>query len=189
MIIRVGNIPVDGLDFHLTLAEDRLSERANAPWTTLAGEQGKAVPTVAGQQFSFPIGAEAHLKIYAEGTTVVLKGRINFELSTSCSRCLKDINRLYSIPIDMVYKPHRADGSRRGDVECDDVALSYYEGDSVDTSQTVEEIVMLSVPFTLTCEDVGLPECELSLSGDPDEVDSSSDGRFPFRILQQMKIH
>lgn len=189
MIIRVGNIPVDGLDFHLTLAEERLSERANAPWSAQGDEQGKVPPAVTGQQFSFPIGAEAHLRIYAEGTTVVLNGRINFELSTSCSRCLKDLNRLYSIPMDMVFKPRRADSLGRGEVECDDVALSYYEGDSIDTSQAVEEIVMLSVPFAVTCEDAGLPECELPLSGGADDEDSVSDGRFPFRILQQMKIH
>ena len=105
-----------------------------------ASEELIGIPFV---KFSAPVQIYFDYELY-EDDAMEIKGTITFILEGQCSRCLKETAQTIEGELDAYFQPFK---------DCED--YSYTNG-IVDLTKAVEEAVMASLPFTLSCGD----DCE-----------------------------
>ncbi len=89
-------------------------------------------------QFGAPVKVRFDYELY-EDDSLEIRGTVRFQLVGQCSRCLKDATANVEGELDAYFQPFK---------ECEDYS---YVGGVVDVTQAVNEAIMASMPFTLSC--------------------------------------
>jgi len=96
-------------------------------------------------------------------------GSLKTDLEILCARCLEPVHFPIQREFDLLYRPAGSDITEDKEVEIQDTdaAISYYEGDGVETFDLLREQVLLEVPLKTLCKDdcKGLcPHCGINLN-------------------------
>ena len=94
-------------------------------------------------KFATPIKITFSYELY-EDDSLEIRGKVSYGIEGQCSRCLKETSQRIEGELDAYFQPFK---------DCED--YSYTNG-IVDLIKAVEEAVMASLPFNLSCGD----ECE-----------------------------
>ena len=94
-------------------------------------------------KFATPIKIAFSYELY-EDDSLEIRGKVSYGIEGQCSRCLKETAQTIEGELDAYFQPFK---------DCED--YSYTHG-IVDLKKAVEEAVMASLPFNLSCGD----ECE-----------------------------
>lgn len=125
MKVRIKDIPAEGLKVTDNLPLDELNARMNEGSST---------------EFTFLKPPAVRLLISKVGESAEVEGEVSAEYSQGCSLCLESLPRIASVPISFQLRQRRGE---RG--EEDDIGMIYYDGDSVDLREVVEECLILSL--------------------------------------------
>jgi uncharacterized protein len=89
-----------------------------------------------------------------------LAGRVRTTLELPCSRCLETFQLPVDAPFDLRYQP-RSENTGEGEREIgeDDLSSAYYDNDTIDLGQLMEEQFYLSLPMKPLCTDACLGLC------------------------------
>ena len=93
--------------------------------------------------FDGPICVKFEYDLY-EDNALEIRGKVSYRLKGQCSRCLKELSATIEGELNALFEPTK---------DAEDYS---YTGGVVDVTQAVEDAVMLSLPFTILCEN----ECE-----------------------------
>lgn len=94
--------------------------------------------------FTAPVTVEAHVEVYPD--EVYINGSVRFEVSASCSRCLKPTVFCKVVEFDERFLPlSRAN-------EADDCNV-YYKNERIDLTGFVKELIVLNMPLTVLCDE------------------------------------
>ena len=102
-----------------------------------APEQLIEIPFV---QFSSPVKIRFSYELY-EDDSLEIRGTVNYRLEGQCSRCLQPASQEVVGEIDAYFEPRK---------DAEDYA---YANGIVDLTRAVEDAVMASMPFSLSCGD------------------------------------
>lgn len=85
---------------------------------------------------------------------VVVSGRLESQVSVECDRCLKPVE----LPISARFKLEYISGqdyesSQTAELTDDDLAVSVFDGESLDIDELVREQILLSVPDRTLCRE------------------------------------
>lgn len=83
-----------------------------------------------------------------------LHGKLSVTVEGLCDRCLEQAAIVIDNDFDLVYLPV-AEGRQGGDDEVEKTALEvgYYEGEGVELNDVFREVVLLSLPMRVFCQD------------------------------------
>lgn len=99
---------------------------------------------------------------------VRLAGRVTAMLELTCSRCLEPLPWPIDAAFDLTYLPQAQNvGEGEIEIEEDDLATAFYEGEAIDLGQLMREQFYLSLPMKPLCQPscAGLcPECGANLN-------------------------
>ena len=93
------------------------------------------IPTV---KFQTPVSVKFDYEIF-EDDSVEIKGTVTYRLAGLCSRCLKEAEQTVEGELDAYFQP------------CKDAEDYSYFGGVIDLTQAVNEAVMASLPYLLSC--------------------------------------
>jgi len=141
--------------------------------------------------FFEPIQVE--VKLNSDGSTVDMQGSVSGSYQTLCGRCAEEAKSNFEFPVFMVLKP------RKGSTDGDDTSFSLYDGEVIDCSEVIEELVVLGVPYVSFCSEdckglcpvcgknLNSNTCDCSLASiEPDE--ETFEGENPFSKLKNIKL-
>lgn len=80
---------------------------------------------------------------------ISVKGTVEFELVSSCSLCLEEVNQYKKIDINLILSP--AENMEEEDY---DVDHETYRGDHINLNSYFKEQISLSLPFKVKCDQV-----------------------------------
>lgn len=88
------------------------------------------------------------------GVQVVVSGRLESMVSVECDRCLKSIE----LPVVAKFKLEYITGkdyesSHAAELTADELAVSVFDGESIDVDELVKEQILLSVPDRALCRE------------------------------------
>ena len=115
-------------------------------------EELMAIPFVV---FDGPAKISFSYDLY-EDDSLEIRGTVTYRLKGQCSRCLQDAQLTVVGELEAYFEPKK-----------DAEDYSYFGG-IVDITKAVEDAIMVSLPYTLSCGE----ECEgLSFSGETDQIE------------------
>jgi len=79
---------------------------------------------------------------------VIVNGIINFGIRAKCARCLTDVELDLKSDVNLVLTP-RDESLTEG--EEGDLDHDFYEGDTVDISGYLRELIAINIPFNIIC--------------------------------------
>jgi uncharacterized protein len=93
-----------------------------------------------------------------------LRGRLEAEVTGTCSRCLEAASARVASAFDLFYRPAPKTSAAHAEIHLEEgeIDLSFYTGDGVALEEAVRDFVLLSLPMRLTCREdcQGLcPQC------------------------------
>ncbi len=94
-------------------------------------------------KFATPVKVKFNYELY-EDDSLEIRGTVSYRIEGQCSRCLKEASQEIVGELDAYFQPFK---------DCEDYS---YSNGIVDLKKAVEEAVMASLPFTLSCGE----ECE-----------------------------
>ncbi|MBR2646960.1 MAG: DUF177 domain-containing protein [Clostridia bacterium] len=94
-------------------------------------------------KFASPVKISFEYDLY-EDDSLEIRGTVSYRLEGQCSRCLKDAAAEVEGELDAYFQP------------CKDYEDYGYTNGIVDLTKAVEDAIMASMPFTISCGD----ECE-----------------------------
>ena len=94
-------------------------------------------------KFATPVKVKFSYELY-EDDSLEIRGTVSYRIEGQCSRCLKEASQEIEGELDAYFQPFK---------DCEDYS---YSNGIVDLKKAVEEAVMASLPFTLSCGN----ECE-----------------------------
>ena len=94
-------------------------------------------------RFSAPVKVAFTYELY-EDDSLEIQGSVTYQLEGQCSRCLKETSQTVIGELDAYFQ------------SCKDFEDYGYTNGIVDLKKAVEDAIMASMPFTLSCEE----ECE-----------------------------
>lgn len=136
MIVRLDDIPPEGLDVTVPLAPGAL------------GPDGVKLEGRAAGEF--------HLVRHGAG--VLVKGRVRGRLATACSRCLEETRSEVDEPVEVEFRPPTPLGKGthpEQELNPGDLDVEFYAGDSIDLGGFVAQQLRVALPMKPLCS----PEC------------------------------
>ena len=91
-------------------------------------------------KFATPVKVKFSYELY-EDDSLEIRGTVSYRIEGQCSRCLKEASQEIEGELDAYFQPFK---------DCEDYS---YSNGIVDLKKAVEEAVMASLPFTLSCGD------------------------------------
>lgn len=130
MQVRLSDLPEHGLTINDTIPLAPLNARLNeAPENDIIFLEAPRV--------------ELQVQRAAPGARTV--GRASTRYRQPCARCLKELEQPLEVPLSFVLKPHNLNSFKE---EEDDIGIVYFEGDSFDFEDLIQETLILSLsPF------------------------------------------
>ena len=105
---------------------------------------------------SFRVAEPVHLAfdIHKDKEQFRLVGRVKTTLELPCSRCLERFLWPVDAAFDLRYHPHAHNtGDGEIEIEDDDLQSAFYENETIDLGQLMEEQFYLSLPMKPLCSD------------------------------------
>ncbi|MBE7084923.1 MAG: DUF177 domain-containing protein [Clostridiales bacterium] len=91
-------------------------------------------------KFSSPVSVRFSFELY-EDDALEINGTVSYTLEGECSRCLKETSTTVEGELNALFEPKK-------------VGEDYvYSGGIVDLKKAVDEAIMASMPYTLSCGD------------------------------------
>ena len=93
------------------------------------------------------------------------------------------------LPVSMILKPHGA--GKRAESEDEDISLGYYDGEAIDCSAILEELMILALPYTVLCSEdcKGLcSQCGANLNTGSCSCKQPEIRDDRFKLLEKLKI-
>lgn len=90
------------------------------------------------------------------GTTLRIKGTLNFTAIQECSRCLNNFERPFIQPIEIFYRTGKLEDSLPGkevELNSDDLNVIAYKGNELDIWPDISEAMVLALPMKPLCSD------------------------------------
>ncbi|MDT4968922.1 MAG: hypothetical protein QOJ64_3659 [Acidobacteriota bacterium] len=113
---------------------------------------------------------QIRVSVRRSGHDVRLRGDISAKAEVDCDRCLKSVEVLVATEFDVKYLPvEDYSSSEVAELQDDDLATSFYEGDTIDIDELVREQILLALPGRALCgeECKGLcPVCGIDKNAD-----------------------
>jgi len=104
------------------------------------------------REFGFPASLEVELRFYRAAADLFFDGRIRGELRGVCGRCAEEYVFSLDQPFEFVLIPDPGKAERKAEeLHRDDLALSYYVGDTIDLAPLIAEQVILALPTQPLC--------------------------------------
>jgi uncharacterized protein len=137
MIIRVSNIPEDGLQ--VDDPEALAAVFADASWSL----------------------QEVALQVQREGEDVVVEGTLVASVPQVCGRCLESFDLTVTPQVTARFVPAQAAGSGEHELGADDLETDTYDQDQLDLARLVEAETILGLPMKPLCRDGCLGLCSV----------------------------
>lgn len=96
------------------------------------------------------------LRLQRAGLLVELDGRVDFTVRHACGRCLGEFAEPVSFHFAVTFSPRKdekQDPEEETELEADELNLIPYDGDRIELQDTLQEQVLLSLPFSPLCQD------------------------------------
>lgn len=177
MIIEVQHIPVEGKTLHYVRTADFFQV------LRILEENGEC-------RFPDPLSIE--LTAMPERNLIRVDGVISTTVELSCSRCLADFKKDLDHRFSLRFARETADqdGAVEKEVELDAeyIGLTFYTGQAIDFTATVQEQVVLSLPYKPLCSESckGLcPDCGADMNAGPCGC-RQDNAHNPFGILKSI---
>ncbi|MBU1355768.1 MAG: DUF177 domain-containing protein [Candidatus Edwardsbacteria bacterium] len=90
------------------------------------------------------------------GTTLRVKGSLNFTALQECSRCLNDFECAVSQPVELFYRTGKLEDAligKEAELKSDDLNVIAYKGNELDIWPDIREAMMLALPMKPLCSD------------------------------------
>ena len=90
------------------------------------------------------------------GTTLRVKGSLNFTALQECSRCLNDFECSVSQPVELFYRTGKLEDAligKEAELKSDDLNVIAYKGNELDIWPDIREAMMLALPMKPLCSD------------------------------------
>jgi uncharacterized protein len=99
-------------------------------------------------------------KIFRSLERIEVQGRLKAECELTCDRCLDPIPRRLEIPV-RIYGERRESRDHRPEKEVreDDLGIVYHDGRFVDLTDELRQLLLVEVPWHVTCRDDCLGLC------------------------------
>ena len=118
---------------------------------------------------------------------ISVNGKINFGIRAICSRCLSEVEKDLNSDVNLILTPKDEFFSESGDVDLDH---EFYEGDTVDISSYLRELVAITIPITVICgnECKGLcSNCGINLNNNECTCEKK-ERKSAFAVLKDIKL-
>lgn len=113
-----------------------------------------------------PFKVKLHLKKIGED--IDISGSFNVKVSYECDRCCDNASMNLSDNFHLVLLPKKEESGEAGSDETEEeVELSYYEGEEINLSDYIKEMLFLAIPIKLLCKEdcKGIcPNCGVNLN-------------------------
>ncbi len=132
MFLRLGEVPVEGLNVELSLESD-------APAAKSINADGPVKGT---------------FRIEKTGSQLLIKGSVSGYVRLDCSRCLTSNRYKIEEKISVELRPLSDTGEgEEMELASDDLDVEYFRGDSLDLDHFIEEQVRLALPMKPLCSE------------------------------------
>jgi uncharacterized protein len=184
MIVRVPDVPNEGLEVVFDLDSKKLAERLNASAYSLT-ERDVSLPS-----YGFKTDLPVKMMLNSDGRTVEMKGTVQVDYVTQCARCTGDAVESLNFALHIFVKPKVSDEDE------EDIDFALYKGEDLDSAQVLEEFVVSKLPFSSLCDESckGLcANCGTNLNKgicacDESKVEEVEKFSGPFSKLKDFKI-
>jgi len=96
---------------------------------------------------------EARLVSSALGE-IRIRGKLNAEMEAPCDRCVETALCSVDTPFDLLYYPaEHLQGRAEEEIHEGDSDVAYYEGNRLELSDVLREVVLLAMPMQLVCSE------------------------------------
>ncbi len=130
MKVRISDIPADGLEINDSLELERLNARM------LEGGQDSGI--------IFTSAPTVKLKITRTIGGAEAKGKVRAKYKQSCGRCLDEVEREMEQETSLIISP-KTEGDSEGSKRDDEIGIVFYEGESVDLEEILQENLIISL--------------------------------------------
>ena len=115
-----------------------------------------------GSEYRLTSPLQVALHYMRSGEDLLFDGTLSADLAGQCARCLEEFPLALSRPFSWVLLPANPQGvfGRETELNQEDLAASFYSGDSVDVSLLVREQFFLSLPSSPLCQETCKGLCE-----------------------------
>ena len=115
-----------------------------------------------GSEYRLTSPLQVALHYMRSGEDLLFDGTLSADLAGQCARCLEEFPLALSRPFSWVLLPASPQGvfGRETELNQEDLAASFYSGDSVDVSLLVREQFFLSLPSSPLCQETCKGLCE-----------------------------
>jgi uncharacterized protein len=90
------------------------------------------------------------------GTTLRIKGTLDFTSEQQCSRCLTDFCGKFKFPLELYYRTGKLEDTHSGkefELNSDDLNVIAYNGKELDIWLDIKEALVLSLPLKPLCKE------------------------------------
>ncbi len=181
MKVRITDIPREGLNLDFLIDSEIVAKRVNEPLVNMSDE---SVPS---PMFVFNGSIPVKGLLTSEGETLELKCSATYNYTTVCNRCVGEAKKQEETPVFLILQ------RKSKNDQDDDINYAHYEGDELDCSAVVEDVIVQSMPFHVLCNEdcKGLcPKCgkNLNLEICSCTFEEEQSSLSPFAKLKSLKI-
>lgn len=106
MIVRVPDVPSEGLNLNFELDPENLSKRIDGDIIDIGDTLDEVMVPAPKHNFTGKIPVQ--IKLSAEGRTVNAQGEVMIEYETDCSRCANPAVEKIVMPINLIVKQRKS---------------------------------------------------------------------------------
>ena len=136
-----------------------------------------ACTSESGDDYAVADAVSLRLRLHKNCVNYRLVGSVETRLRLACSRCLEPFDVPVSVPVDLMYLPHRVNiGEGETEISDEDLSTAFYRDEQIDLGQMIREQFQLSLPMKPLCRDTcrGLcPMCGINLNNERCSCDTS----------------
>jgi uncharacterized protein len=106
------------------------------------------------RDFQFPALLDLKLTYYRSGSDLLFQGSFGGTFEGHCSRCLRQYPFVLDKEFDFVLSPDPTKSEKRiGELNRDDLGLSYYSGEEINLKPLIREQILLALPTRPLCDE------------------------------------
>jgi uncharacterized protein len=144
-------------------------------------------------EFTKPV--DFSLKVMLEQDLILIQGRFDTRIALACSRCLEKYETKLSQSFSLRFSrqiPQDVHFSDTDEIEitASQIGLIYFEGDGIDLKDSLQEQIVLALPYKPLCRQdcKGLcPQCGTDLNHEICQCKNQSTSS-PFSVLKNLKL-
>ncbi len=131
VIVRIEDIPAEGLDVSVTLPGGALGPEGVLPSGSIRGE----------------------FHIARHGAQVLARGRVRGRVLVACSRCLSEAEALVDEAVSVEFRPLEEGGGGEHELAGGELDVEFYRDGAIDMREFLTGQVRLALPMKPLCSD------------------------------------